>query len=131
MARIAAVAPVVATSSVYETPPVGPPQPNFLNAAVCVEWAGDLHALLDALLRIERELGRVRRERWGPRTIDLDILFALGPEVHSERLDVPHPRVHERAFALLPLKDVMPEAFEKTLRALDDAAIQKTSFTLA
>ncbi|MBX3232870.1 MAG: 2-amino-4-hydroxy-6-hydroxymethyldihydropteridine diphosphokinase [Labilithrix sp.] len=115
VARIDAIAPVVARSRVYETAPVGgPPQPDYLNAAVLVEWGGEPIALLDALLAIEHELGRVRAERNGPRTIDLDVLWMQNANivraVNEPRLVVPHPRLHERAFALLPFLDVVPGA---------------------
>jgi 2-amino-4-hydroxy-6-hydroxymethyldihydropteridine diphosphokinase len=113
VARVAALpgASVVARSAVYETAPVGgPPQGDFLNAAILVDWPHTAHALLDALLAIERDLGRTREVRWGPRTIDLDILWIDGVTISDERLEVPHPRIHERAFAIAPLLDVAPDA---------------------
>src|SRR5579871_4635707 len=91
---------VVARSRVYETEPVGPAQPRFLNAAVLVEWHGSPEELLRELLDIEARLGRVRGERWGPRAIDLDLLWADGVMAEGEELTVPHPRLRERAFAL-------------------------------
>ncbi|WP_394832730.1 2-amino-4-hydroxy-6-hydroxymethyldihydropteridine diphosphokinase [Pendulispora rubella] len=107
----AEVAPIVAASWIYETAPVGPPQPHYLNAALLLHWApDDLPALLAKLQAIEASLGRVRRERWGARTIDLDILWAEDVVLDLPRLTVPHPRVHERAFAILPLLDVAPDA---------------------
>ncbi len=111
-ARIAALpgARVIASSRLYETAPVGPAQPDFLNAAIRVECTFDVDALLASLLAVEAGLGRVRRERWGPRAIDLDVLWAPGAERATERLTVPHPRLAERAFAVLPLLDVAPEA---------------------
>jgi 2-amino-4-hydroxy-6-hydroxymethyldihydropteridine diphosphokinase len=109
--RIDGAAPVRARSRVYETAPVGgPAQPPFLNAAVLVTFAGDPIALLDGLLAIEASLGRVRRERWGPRVIDLDVLWIEGLTVDLPRLAVPHPRLRERAFAVRPLLDVAPDA---------------------
>jgi 2-amino-4-hydroxy-6-hydroxymethyldihydropteridine diphosphokinase len=108
---MARVARVEATSRVFESAPVGgPPQRAFLNAAARVAYQGTPHDLLDALLRIEASLGRERRERWGPRTIDLDLLWIDGVVVDSPRLVVPHPRLEERAFALAPLIDVAPGA---------------------
>jgi 2-amino-4-hydroxy-6-hydroxymethyldihydropteridine diphosphokinase len=99
------------TSRVYATAPVGgPPQPEFLNAAVLVAYAGAPLDLLDALLAIEARFGRVRAERWGPRTLDLDLLWIDGLAVDTPRLVVPHPRLHERAFALVPLLDLEPHA---------------------
>ena len=120
--RIAAIPElqVSALSRVFESDGVGPPQPRYLNAAVRVEYARDAHALLDALLAIEHELGRVRDVRWGPRVIDLDILWGA-TAVRSERLSVPHAQLCERAFALGPLLDVAPElssAYAETLAAL-------------
>jgi 2-amino-4-hydroxy-6-hydroxymethyldihydropteridine diphosphokinase len=111
--RIDAVARVEAASRVYETAPVGGvPQGDFLNGAVLVAWEGDAVALLDELLRIERELGRVRAEKWGPRTIDLDVLWIDGVVVDSARIVVPHPHLLERAFAVAPLLDVVPHAVD-------------------
>lgn len=114
-ARIGRVARVLARSRVYETAPVGgPPQGAFLNAALLVEHDGSAHALLDDLQRIEAELGRdrAREVRWGPRTIDLDVLFIEGATLDDARLIVPHPRLRERAFALSPLLDVAPRAID-------------------
>lgn len=101
-------------SRIYETEPHGPPQPRYLNAALRVRTALGLEALLDVLLEVERSLGRVRAERWGPRTLDLDILWAMDSaggalEHHAPRLVVPHAHLTERAFALAPLLDVAPE----------------------
>lgn len=110
--RIAAHARVLGVSSVYETEPVGgPAQPLFLNAAIAIAWEDEPLALLDRLQGIERDLGRVRDVRWGPRTIDLDVLWiAGGARVDHPRLVVPHPRLSERAFAVRPLLDVAPDA---------------------
>ena len=100
-----------ATSRVYETAPIGgPEQPAFLNAALLVTWEGEPLALLDVLQSIERDLGRTRDVRWGPRTIVLDVLWIDGLEISHERLVVPHPRLRERAFAVRPLLDVLPDA---------------------
>jgi 2-amino-4-hydroxy-6-hydroxymethyldihydropteridine diphosphokinase len=101
---------VLATSSVYATAPVGPVQPEFLNAAALVSFDGTIEHLLDEILAIERRLGRVRAERWGPRTIDLDLLWAGETVTDTDRLVVPHPRLHERAFALVPLLELVPDA---------------------
>jgi 2-amino-4-hydroxy-6-hydroxymethyldihydropteridine diphosphokinase len=105
------VARVTKVSRVYETEPVGgPPQPPFFNAAALVDYQGTPLALLDALLAIEARHGRVRRERWGPRTLDLDVLWIDGLVVNAPGLVVPHPRLHERAFALVPLLELVPDA---------------------
>ena len=105
-----AVAQVERTSRVYETAAVGPPQPDYLNAAALVTYEGEAAALLEELLGIERGLGRVRGERWGPRTIDLDLLWAADLTVRTPTLELPHPRLAERAFALVPMLDVAPDA---------------------
>lgn len=116
IARIALVPGVTirARSRVYETAPVGgPPQPPFLNAAIAADCTLSPLAMLDELQRIEAELGRARdasEVRWGPRPIDLDILWMEGVTINEPRLVVPHPRLPERAFALLPLLDVAPDA---------------------
>jgi 2-amino-4-hydroxy-6-hydroxymethyldihydropteridine diphosphokinase len=101
---------VVARSALYETEPVGPPQPHYLNAAVLLRTELAPEPLLQALLAVEAKLGRIRRERWGPRVIDLDILWVDGVRVHSPALTVPHPSLRERPFALRPLLDVAPAA---------------------
>jgi 2-amino-4-hydroxy-6-hydroxymethyldihydropteridine diphosphokinase len=105
---------VRACSSVYETAPVGPPQPDYLNAAVRLWVMSTPETVLEALLAIERADGRVRTadNRWGARTIDLDILWIAGLALSSPTLTVPHPRLTERAFALLPLLDVAPDAVD-------------------
>jgi 2-amino-4-hydroxy-6-hydroxymethyldihydropteridine diphosphokinase len=110
LGELARVARVERASHVYETAPVGPPQRRFLNAAVLLAFEGTPDELLDALLSIERRLGRVRAEKWGPRTIDLDILWIEGAVITNDRLAVPHPRLRERAFALEPLLEVRPDA---------------------
>jgi 2-amino-4-hydroxy-6-hydroxymethyldihydropteridine diphosphokinase len=99
-----------ARSALYETQPVGPPQPLFLNGALALETPLAPLPLLDALLDIERRLGRIRAERWGPRLIDLDILWTEGAVLDSPRLTIPHPELRRRAFALRPLLDVAPDA---------------------
>jgi 2-amino-4-hydroxy-6-hydroxymethyldihydropteridine diphosphokinase len=110
--ELASVARVVATSRVYETAPVGPPQPDFLNAAVLVDWEWPPQELLRDLLAIEARLGRVRgtEQRWGPRVIDLDFLWAEGVALDDPRLTLPHPRLRDRAFALVPLLELVPDA---------------------
>jgi 2-amino-4-hydroxy-6-hydroxymethyldihydropteridine diphosphokinase len=100
-----------AVSSLYDTVPVGgPPQPRYLNAAARLRTPLSPRALLEALLAIERSEGRERRDRWGPRPLDLDILWIAGLFVDEPGLSVPHPRLAERAFALLPLLEVAPDA---------------------
>lgn len=102
---------VVARSRIYRTQPWGKlDQPDFFNAVVALETALEPHDLLGALLDIERAAGRQRNgERWGPRTLDLDLLHMSGKVVNSERLVLPHPHIADRAFVLLPLHDVAPD----------------------
>jgi 2-amino-4-hydroxy-6-hydroxymethyldihydropteridine diphosphokinase len=101
---------VVAVSELRETEPVGVvDQPPFLNGAVSLKTTRSPRALLDLLLEIERSLGRVRGERWGPRVLDLDLLVYGNELVDELGLRVPHPRLHERRFALEPLADLNPE----------------------
>lgn len=100
---------VEAVSSVYETAPVGgPEQGPFLNIAVRIATRRPPRSLLRLCQAVEAELGRVREVRWGPRTIDVDILLYGDRVVRTRRLQVPHPRLRERAFALVPLIEVAP-----------------------
>lgn len=102
---------VLARSRLYRTAPWGVvSQPDFVNAAVMLETALEPHDLLRALLDIERGAGRDRSgERWGPRTLDLDLLHVAGRRHGDETLVLPHPYIAQRAFVLLPLNDVAPE----------------------
>ena len=107
---IAALPGVLAVSELRETDPVGvTEQPAFLNGAAALDTELSPREVLDTLLAIERQLGRERRERWGPRTIDLDLLLYGGETVDEPGLTVPHPLLHERRFALEPLADLDPE----------------------
>lgn len=101
---------LVARSRVFDTAPIGgQPQPRFLNAAVVLETSFEPFELLEHVQRVERSLGRVRGERWGPRTIDVDILYMDGVELEREALTIPHASLEARAFALAPLLDVAPD----------------------
>jgi 2-amino-4-hydroxy-6-hydroxymethyldihydropteridine diphosphokinase len=101
---------VVAVSQLRETDPVGVvEQPPFLNGAIALDTSLSPRAVLELLLEIEEELGRVRGERWGPRTVDLDLLVYGDERVDEDGLHVPHPRLHERRFALEPLAELDPE----------------------
>ena len=97
-------------SSLYTSAPIGPRQADFLNGAVLLGWPGPLSGLLELTRRLEAAALRERGERWGPRTLDLDILWAQGRVCRTSSLTVPHPRLVERRFALQPLLDVAPEA---------------------
>jgi 2-amino-4-hydroxy-6-hydroxymethyldihydropteridine diphosphokinase len=101
---------LLAVSELRETEPVGVvDQPPFLNGAVALETTHTPRELLDLLLTIEASLGRVREERWGPRTVDLDLLVYGDEVVDAPGLRVPHPHLHERRFALEPLAELAPE----------------------
>ncbi|EKY3118878.1 2-amino-4-hydroxy-6-hydroxymethyldihydropteridine diphosphokinase [Cronobacter turicensis] len=124
---------IVATSSFYRTPPLGPQdQPDYLNAAVALETTLAAEALLDNTQRIELEQGRVRKaERWGPRTLDLDIMLFGDATINTERLTVPHYDMKNRAFMLLPLSEIAPalrfpdgERLADVLERLDCSAIR-------
>lgn len=97
-------------SDIYETDPVGyTDQPPFLNLVCKIRTALSPHELLDTVLEIERELGRERLIRWGPRTVDIDVLLYGSEHIDTPDLSVPHPRLMERAFVLVPLADVANE----------------------
>lgn len=102
---------IVAVSSFYRTPPLGPQdQPDYLNAAVVLDTALDAETLLDNTQRIELQQGRVRKaERWGPRTLDLDLMLFGNEIINTERLTVPHYDMKNRGFMLWPLFEVAPD----------------------
>lgn len=101
---------ILSASSVWQTPPVGPPdQPDYFNACLRIETDLTPQALLAACLTIERAHGRERRERWGPRTLDIDILWYDDLEMASDALTLPHPRLTQRAFVLAPLMEIAPD----------------------
>jgi 2-amino-4-hydroxy-6-hydroxymethyldihydropteridine diphosphokinase len=100
---------VVPSSRVYETDPVGPPQPAYLTAVLEVRTELEPRELLAACLAVEAELGRLRAERWGPRTLDVDVLTYDDRAVDEPDLVVPHPRMHERGFVIVPLRELEPD----------------------
>jgi 2-amino-4-hydroxy-6-hydroxymethyldihydropteridine diphosphokinase len=109
--EIGAIVSWYSVASIYETEPVGgPEQDPFLNTVVMVETHHPPHELLDELQAIETVHDRERIERWGPRTLDLDLLASDGPEVADTRLTLPHPRARDREFVLRPLTEVWPDA---------------------
>jgi 2-amino-4-hydroxy-6-hydroxymethyldihydropteridine diphosphokinase len=114
--RIDAVS-VVAVSSLYDSAPVGPPQPRYLNAVAQIDCELAPLRLLGILHRIEQDLGRNRaqEQRWGPRTIDLDLLLWDREIVAEPQLQVPHLFLHQRRFALEPLLELAPDAFHPVL----------------
>ncbi len=100
---------ITAVSSLYETPPWGKTdQPVFINMACTVETALSGQALLAICQQIEQTLGRVRHEKWGARTIDIDIVYSDDVVSHTDTLDIPHPYVTQRAFVLVPLQEIAP-----------------------
>ncbi|SDR05902.1 2-amino-4-hydroxy-6-hydroxymethyldihydropteridinediphosphokinase [Rhizobiales bacterium GAS191] len=114
---------LVKTSSFYRTAPWGPiAQPPFLNIAVLIRTSLPPHRLLDLCLAIEAEHGRVRGERFGPRTLDIDILCYGDLVLADERLTLPHPRLAERAFVLVPLAEIAPDLVIGGRRVEDAAA---------
>ena len=126
LGELAALGRVGAVSALYKTTPVGgPAQPDFLNAAIRLRFVGTPEGLLAEAHRIERLAGRERRERWGPRTLDLDILWIAGLAVAGQGLHVPHARLQERAFALRPLLDVAPEARDPVTGETYRAALER------
>ncbi len=124
-----------AVSAVYQTEPVGgPPQPGYLNAILTGETGCPARAVLECARQAERTAGRVRAERWGPRTLDVDVI-AYGTEVCDDpELTLPHPRAHERAFVLVPWHDLDPDALlpghgrvADLLAGLDTAGVARLS----
>jgi len=115
---------LTAVSSFLENPAVGgpPDSPAFLNAVAEIETSLSAHEVLSRLLQIERALGRERREKWGPRTIDLDLLLYGNDVISADDLVIPHPRLHERRFVLQPLAEIAPDlivpGLNRTVREL-------------
>jgi 2-amino-4-hydroxy-6-hydroxymethyldihydropteridine diphosphokinase len=124
---------VLAISPVYETTPVGgPPQPDYLNAVLLIQTGLPPRDLLEAIGGIEARFGRVRAERFGPRTLDIDIISYAGQVSDDPELTLPHPRAHERAFVLAPWHDIDPGAelpgcgpIEQLLAGLDQGGVRK------
>ena len=92
----------------YKTIPVGPPQPDYLNGCAILETYLVPDELLETLLNIEQQWGRVHRERWGPRTLDLDLLLYGDLILKTDTLQIPHPRMAQRGFVLVPLAEIAP-----------------------
>jgi 2-amino-4-hydroxy-6-hydroxymethyldihydropteridine diphosphokinase len=113
-------------SEVYQTVPFGPiEQDSFLNAVAEIRFWGTAEELLNCILQVEQQLGRERVIRWGPRTIDIDILAFGELILHTEKLSVPHPGIAERAFVLVPWAEIAPNyiipGIAKTVQELKDA----------
>ncbi|MGV7114566.1 2-amino-4-hydroxy-6-hydroxymethyldihydropteridine diphosphokinase [Paenibacillus kyungheensis] len=117
---------IVHCSGLYETAPVGYiDQPSFLNMVLMLRTTLEPESLLMSMLDVENKLGRVRDIRWGPRTVDLDLLWMDNQQLHTERLELPHPRMNERAFVLVPLAELIssdhhPELFQSIQQSLSD-----------
>lgn len=123
---VAALPDVVAVSPVYETAPVGgPEQGAFLNLVVELDTARGPRELLDVCRRLEAEAQRVRQERWGPRTLDVDVLWVDGEIVDDPDLQVPHPRMWQRRFALAPLADLAPDLVPAALVDAAEGAVSR------
>lgn len=107
---------IIAISSYYLTEPVGIlDQPRFVNAVLKARTRLSPEVLLEALLQVENDMGRVRKQRWGPRLVDLDLLLYNSIVVNTLRLKVPHPEMASRGFVLLPLAEIDPQAFHPVL----------------
>lgn len=99
---------VIVQSSWYKTKPIGPPQPDYINGCVIIETNLTPELLLEILLKIEQEFGRIRQEKWGARTLDLDIILYEDLIENNPYLEIPHPRMRERCFVLVPLAEIDP-----------------------
>jgi 2-amino-4-hydroxy-6-hydroxymethyldihydropteridine diphosphokinase len=121
---------VVAVSAVYETAPVGgPDQGAYLNAVAAIDTDLDPWQLLALAHRLEQDAERVRTVRWGPRTLDVDVLLHGDTTLDDERLTIPHPRMWERGFVLVPLADVAPALVEG--RIVDREGVVRTDLRLS
>jgi 2-amino-4-hydroxy-6-hydroxymethyldihydropteridine diphosphokinase len=108
---------VTLQSSVYETEAWGNKnQSAFYNQVIEVETNHNAEELMHAILNIEKSLGRIRKEKWEPRTIDIDILFFNDEIIHKEHLDIPHSHLHERRFVLAPLNEILPDLIHPVLK---------------
>ena len=107
---------ITRVSSYYATPPVGVlDQPWFINAVAAIRTLLSPEELLDILLQVENDMGRIRKQRWGPRLVDLDLLLYNNNVVNTRRLLVPHPEISSRGFVLLPLAEIAPQAYHPVL----------------
>ena len=126
---------VIQMSSMYATKPIGPPQPDYINACLVAETVFSPFELLEQLQQLEQTFDRVRLERWGPRTLDLDVLLWEDQQINSAMLQVPHPRMAERGFVLAPLAEIAPnwrhpvlgQAIAELLKTVDCSGVRKLS----
>ena len=114
----------LAISSWFSTKPVGPPQPDYVNGCITCRTNLEPEVLLQELLSIENQFGRERNERWGARTLDLDLILYGVRQINMPHLEVPHPRMAERAFVLVPLAEIAADWVDpntkETIKALGD-----------
>ncbi len=103
---------LLAKSSWYKTKPIGPPQPDYLNGCILLQADIVADLLLETLLKIENKFGRIRHQKWEARTLDLDILLYGNQVINTPRLQIPHPRMCDRAFVLVPLAEIAPDWVE-------------------
>ncbi len=124
---------LLSLSSWYKTIPIGPPQPDYINACAVLEVELTPLQLLETLLKIEQQFSRTRTQRWGPRTLDLDLLLFEDLIFNSNNLQIPHPRLRERAFVLVPLAEIAPDWIEpvsgvtiaKLLQQVDTSGVHR------
>lgn len=124
---------IASKSSWYQTKPIGPPQPDYLNGCALLQVNLSPQQLLATLLQVEVKFGRVRREKWGARTLDLDLLLYDDLILDTPNLQLPHPRMKERAFVLVPLAEIAPnwvepvsgKAIAQLLQAVDCSGVTK------
>jgi dihydroneopterin aldolase/2-amino-4-hydroxy-6-hydroxymethyldihydropteridine diphosphokinase len=131
---------LLAKSSLFKTKPMGyTSQDWFINGVIKIETDLEAHELLQTLKSIESQLGRSKTLKWGPRTIDLDILFFDDVEIHTEELQIPHPLIQERQFVLIPLAEIdrnlIHPVLKKTVREFlenlkEDQGVEKLSFQI-
>lgn len=122
-----------AKSTWYKTKAIGPPQPDYLNGCALLQVQTTPQQLLELLLKIEAQFGRIRRERWEPRSLDLDLLLYDDLIIETPTLQLPHPRMNERAFVLLPLSEIAPnwiepvsnKAIAELLKAVDCTGVNR------
>jgi 2-amino-4-hydroxy-6-hydroxymethyldihydropteridine diphosphokinase len=129
---VASVPDLVAVSPVYETDPVGgPEQGAYLNAVVELDTDRSPRELLELCRQLEADADRVRIERWGPRTLDVDVLLVGDLTVEEPDLEVPHPRMWQRRFVLAPLADLAPDLVSPEQVAAADGDVRRTEISLA
>lgn len=124
-------------SSLYRTAPWGKvDQPDFLNAVMEIDWQGEPEALLSWLLEVEQRFGRTREIHWGPRTLDLDLIYGWTIQRESDFLRLPHPYFWERSFVLVPLAEILPDFFyegksvqDRLLELGDYKEVKKTEYS--